>query len=615
MGHSSVRGEGTRDGVPHARKARDTGWDDGLDTAGQADGRSGGQGAAGTDDGSDGGTGRGAGAGSGTGRRAARRAEGDAPDEEDDGGPGGRSAPGRRGAGGGRRRAGGRPRRRARSGKRRVLRWVASVVSLLILATAGAGYLYIEHLNGNIRSGDRSGGDSGVQKAAPDASGNTPLNILLIGADGRNSKENLALGGAKDTVGDKPRGDVQMLLHVSADRKSAAVVSIPRDTRVDIPACKDAETGEEFPPTNRIITESLQRGGPGCTLTTWEKLTGVYIDHWMMVDFAGVVRMADAVGGVPVCVKDNVWDRPTAQVKGGSGLKLRKGETYIKGEQALAWLRTRHAFFNDQGRAKAQHMYMNAMLRQLKQQNAFTDTGRIMDLAEAGTKALQVSDELGRVQDLFDLAMELKDVPVNRITMTTLPTVEDHQNRAHLLPAQKPAQQIWKMLREDIPFDANGGPDTSKKPSTAPKDPGPPAAAPASLAVTVVNGTGVDGQYAVKGRAGSIKDVLRGKGFTQAEASQTAAPKAETLLAYPESAGAQGKADALSVAKALGLPTGAVRPAGDVDGLTLTIGGDWREGDTFPKQDSPKAGDLPPEAENSNGAKAECMDVYKPYRW
>ncbi|MEV5447182.1 hypothetical protein AB0N23_32305, partial [Streptomyces sp. NPDC052644] len=66
MGHSSVRGEGTRDGVPHARSARDTGWDDSLDTAGQADARSGGHGAAGAHDGTDGGTGRGAGAASGT---------------------------------------------------------------------------------------------------------------------------------------------------------------------------------------------------------------------------------------------------------------------------------------------------------------------------------------------------------------------------------------------------------------------------------------------------------------------------------------------------------------------------------------------------------------------
>ncbi|GAA4917025.1 LCP family protein [Streptomyces coeruleoprunus] len=591
MGHSSVRGEGTQEGAPDSpavRDARELGWDDSLDAVGTA----GDGGPAGTEEGAATGV---------PAQRSGSRAEA-------------RAAARAAGAGGGRRR--GSTRRRARSGKRKVFRWVASVLSLLILATALAGYLYIEHLNGNIRSGGRSGGDSGVRKAEPNAAGNTPLNILLIGADGRNSKENLALGGAKDTVGDKPRGDVQMLLHVSADRKSAAVVSIPRDTRVDIPKCQDPKTNETFPATNRIITESLQRGGPGCTLTTWETLTGVYIDYWMMVDFAGVVKMADAVGGVKVCVKQNVWDRPTAQVKGGSGLKLTKGDHYIKGEDALKWLRTRHAFYNDQGRAKAQHMYMNSMLRQLKQQNAFTDTGRIMDLAEAGTKALQVSEEIASVQKLFDLAMELKDVPTERITMTTVMTDEDPQNSAHLVLNKSAADKVWRMLREDVAFDDKGGPPTAQAKKPAAKESGPPAAAPGTLALTVLNGTGGGGEFAVKGRAKGIAEVLVGKGFTRTNSSQAAAQATETVLAYPKSAGAQGKADALSVAKAVGLPAGAVRPSAEVTELTLTVGADWREGDTFPKQQAPKAGELPEGSEVSNGADdKDCMDVYKPYRW
>lgn len=114
---------------------------------------------------------------------------------------------------------------------------MASVLSLLILGTAAAGYFYIEHLNGNIRSGNRAGGDSGVKKAAPNALGNTPLNILLIGSDSRSDPENVALGGGKDLRDQQPLADVQKLLHVSADRKHAAIVSIPRDTVVRIPEC------------------------------------------------------------------------------------------------------------------------------------------------------------------------------------------------------------------------------------------------------------------------------------------------------------------------------------------------------------------------------------------
>ncbi|MEU9981933.1 LCP family protein [Streptomyces sp. NPDC050856] len=595
MGQSSVRGEGTRNRVPRARKrGRD---DSPHDEGGSGDGGPSDAGAAGGPD---------AAPRPGTARAQARPGTGRA-----GGGPGRRRRSTPAGATGGRRPA---P-RAAKGGRRRVLRWSAAVLSLLILGTAGAGYLYYQHLNGNIRSGERSGGDSGVRKAAPNAAGNTPLNILLIGSDSRNTAANLELGGSRDSVGSKPRADVQMLLHVSADRRNASVISIPRDTRVTIPECRDPKTGETFRSTTTIIiNETLARGGPGCTLTTWESLTGVYIDHWMMVDFAGVVKMADAVGGVPVCVNQGVWDRPTAMVKGGSGLKLRAGTTEVRGEDALKWLRTRHAFANDQGRARAQHMYMNSLLRKLKEQNAFTDTGRIMDLAEAGTKALEVSAELGTVKDLFDLAMELKDVPTNRITMTTLPTDEYSGNRNHLVPVERDAARLWKMLREDVAFDSNGKPaDAARKP--APRATGPAAAAPGSLIVTVVNGTGGNGEGSVKGRAAAVVEFLQSRGFTRATAAQAAAPATDTVLAYPKAGGARSKADALSVAKVLGVPNASVRASGEVAGLTLTVGADWREGVTYPKAQTPRAGDLPENADALNATDKSCMDVYAPYRW
>ncbi|MGW6454968.1 LCP family protein [Streptomyces sp. NPDC055078] len=530
------------------------------------------------------------------------------------------------GSGSGSRRPGASRRRgkRGKRGKRRILRWIAISLAVLVLGTAGAAYLYIQHLNGNIRSGKRSSGDSGVEKAKPNAAGQTPLNILIIGSDSRNTDANLALGGSRDTVGSKPRADVQMLLHVSADRESASVISIPRDTRVNIPECRDAKTGQTAPAVNTIINESLARGGPGCTLTTWEKLTGIYIDHWMMVDFAGVVKMADAVGGVEVCVKHNVHDRPTRLVKGGSGLKLKKGPNTIRGKQALQWLRTRHAFYNDQGRAKAQHMYMNSMMRELKSQNAFTDTGRIMDLAEAGTKALQVSEELGSVNRLFDLAMELKNVPTNRITMSTLPTAEYPGNRNQLVAVDQEADRLWQMLRDDIPFDKNGKNDKGgkggrpggdeKKPAAGPK--GPAAAAPDTLGLVVVNGTAGNNEGPVPGRAGAVTDTLHTKGFTRAETSRNVNPLKESRLAYPEDGGPQARADALSVATAVGLPTTAVRPSADVDRLTLTVGADWRTGTLYPKKAPPTAGDLPDSANAINGSDSKaCMDVYEPYRW
>ncbi|MFJ4854741.1 MULTISPECIES: LCP family protein [unclassified Streptomyces] len=569
MGRSSTPGEGTR---PRVRHAGQLGWDDGLYEDGKDQ--------APIPDGSGDEAGSGRSAGGGGGDRAA--------------GPGGRR---------------GRPRRAGRTKKRRILRWIAFSLAFVILGTGAAGYLWYEHLNGKIRKGARSAGNSAAKKTAPNAAGQTPLNILMIGSDSRNSAENLKLGGSKESVGGTPLADVQMLLHVSADRKNASVVSIPRDTRVDIPACKNPDTGEKYAATNGIINETL-RGGPGCTLDTWEKLTGVYIDHWMMVDFAGVVDMADAVGGAWVCVKQNVNDVPKPGVPGGSHLRLTAGKHKIKGEDALKWLRTRHAFASDIGRSQAQHMYLNSVLRELKSQDAFTDSGRLVNLAETAVGSLQVSDEIGTVKKLFDLGMQLKNVPLDKMNMLTMPRIQDPEDPdAHVLPKPGAAEKLWALIRDDESLDPKDRAKAKKKTPAGPK-----AAAPASLGVTVVNGTSGDGQAPTQGRAAEVQNLLKAKGFTEAGTSPDPASARTTEVAYPKSSGAQGRSDALSLAKALSMPTSAVKESPDGSGLTLTVGSDWRTGSTFPKAAADDSDPLE-DTESVNGAKSdECMDVYWPYR-
>ncbi|GGY66486.1 transcriptional regulator [Streptomyces geysiriensis] len=537
------------------------------------------------------------------------------------------------GPGGGTRSGGSRTGTRRAGRGHRALRWSATVLAVLILGTAGAGYLYYEHLNGNIEKGERSSGDSKADRPEPNAAGQTPLNILLVGSDSRASDANVALGGGRNHRDNPPLGDVQMLIHLAADRKSASVVSIPRDTRVDIPACTDPKTGEKYPATNAIINESLGRGGAGCTLATWEKLTGVYIDHWMTIDFAGVVSMADAVGGVEVCVNQNVWDRPLPAVPGGSGLKMTAGRHKVEGEQALQWLRTRHAWGSDLLRARAQHMYMNSMIRTLKSQNVFTDTGRLMGLAEAATKSLTVSEEIGTVKKLYDLGMQLKTVPTDRITMTTMPTVEDPQDGNHLLPAGEDAERMWAMLRDDVSYDDKGGKggkgdrggeDTGKgsgseggggEGSAAAREGRQDRAAPdAEIGVLVRNATRSATLGPVGGRATEVARALTRQGFVKAATDTSAAVAEErTVVRYPS---AETAGDARRVAEALGIPASSVRKSADVSGITLVVGADWRSGTSYPEQSKPEAGDLPEGSDALNGSDSgTCMDVYKPYRW
>jgi LCP family protein required for cell wall assembly len=403
-----------------------------------------------------------------------------------------------------------------------------------------------------------------------------------------------------------------MLVHVSADRSNMTVISIPRDTRVTIPKCTDPKDDHVYPKTFGAINESLARGGPGCTLATWQNLTKVYIDHWMMIDFAGVVRMADAIGGVDVCVNQNVWDRPLPKAPGGSGLKMTTGTHNIKGVQALQWLRTRHAWGSDLLRARAQHMYLNSMIRTLKSQNVFTDTGRLMNLAEAATKSLQVSEEIGSVKKLYDLGMQLKSVPTDRITSVTMPNVQDSQNRDHVVPDGANADKLWEMLRDDVALDKNGKASSGGKKTARPTK--APSAPDDEIGVLVQNATATSTLGPVSGRAGTLAQELVQKGFSQASKDATAGLSEDrTVVRYP-SADLEG--DAQRIAKSLGIPMSSVKKSTDVSGVTLVVGADWREGTTYPKRPEAKAGDMPGNVDAINGSDTgQCMEVYWVYRW
>ncbi|WP_373563753.1 LCP family protein [Streptomyces sp. st77] len=538
--------------------------------------------------------------GSGTGGGSRDVEGGDAPAS-------GRRAEGhRRGGSAGAR---GRSTRRApKSGKRRVLRWSASVLAVLILGTGGAGYLYYERLNNNIKKEDLTLGDKQMADHKANAAGQTPLNILLIGSDARDSEANQKLGGAKETFGATPLADVQMLLHLSADRSNLSVISMPRDTMLKMPKCT-APDGKVYPASTRDVqtNESLGRGGPGCTVATWYELTGIRIDHFMMIDFAGVVSMADAIGGVPVCVDANIHSR-SADGK-GSGLKLEEGTTSIKGEQALQWLRTRYGFEDntDLGRAKAQHQYMNSMVRQLRKGTKLTDPAKLMNLAEAATEALTVDKGLDTVKKLYDLAEEFKKVPTKRITMSTMPNVYGTGvNSGRVYPKAGDAEQLFRMVRDDVPLD---GKASKRKKPEEPKDPSAPVG---EIAVSVRNGTATDALGPASGRAGEVADQLKNAGFGRTSVdSGNVTGVARTGILYP-SADLEG--DAQAVAKALGVPLSQVKRSTDVSGISLAVGADWREDGAYPVSKGTEKTPDSAGALNGDDEKA-CMKVNPNYTW
>ncbi|MFC9298639.1 LCP family protein [Streptomyces sp. NPDC057011] len=563
-------------------------------------------------------------------RHSSVRGEGATAQSAGDISGGGAAAPGtvpppRGGSRAARRAAGGRPTRR---GRRRVLRWVSSVLSLLILGTAGAGYLYYRHLNGSIKTDPLNLGETRLGGSKPNAFGQTPLNILLIGSDARNDEANQALGGASDTFDGPPLADVQMLLHVSADRSNMSVVSMPRDTLLMMPKCTEP-SGKVHPASKGLVqtNESLQRGGPGCTVAAWTELTKIPIDHFMMIDFKGVVSMADAIGGVPVCVEQNVHSR-TRDGK-GSGLKLEKGTTKIQGEQALQWLRTRYGFEDgtDIGRTHAQHQYMSSLAREFRKNAKLTNPVKMNSLAQAAIEAMVVDPGLNKIDKLYDLSMELKKVPPGRITMTTMPWVYSTREEGRVEPEAGAAEAVFRMVREDIPLDGKGSgaptdgaspsPGVSATPTAPPSPAAPttaPASAPAKIAVSVRNATGgKDGAQAkAKLRATDVATLLIGKGFAKATADTQTGAEDTTVVRYATDGQA---ADAAVVATALGLPASSVQKSDEVPGITLFVGKDWRTGDApTPAPPAPTA--LPTSAHALNGDnEGACMAIQPGFTW
>lgn len=489
-------------------------------------------------------------------------------------------------------------RARPRTRGRRALRVFGIVAACLLLVTGGAAAWFYEHLNGNIRS-VLLGGGGGSEKA--DAFGRTPINILVIGSDSRASKADCALGGACGNG--RPTGlnaDVEMVVHISADRSNATVMSIPRDTMVHVPACAGGDTGTSTAGYYGMVNSALTYGA-ACQVTTVHQLTGITIDHFVMLDFAGVVRMSDAVGGVSVCVDNDVYDTY-------SHLKLAKGAHTLQGVAALEFVRSRHGFGDgsDLGRTVTQHLFLGALIRKFKSAGTLTDPTKVYALADAATKALTVDTGLASVSRLVGLAADLSKVPSKHITFATMQTMADPAdvNRRVIAPA---AGSLFAAITDDRSLSGPSSASAGKKKESASAVSSAAAVPAGQVAVRVENGTGASG------RASVIASELTAKGFSPATTYGNApAQTATTTLTY----GPGQRGEAATVAKALGLPASHLSQ-GTADGLTLVIGTDWPSGGAYPGgASSSSPGDTHAavaDASAQSASESKCAKV-SPYR-
>ncbi|MGW4811333.1 LCP family protein [Kitasatospora cineracea] len=481
---------------------------------------------------------------------------------------------------------------------RRIALWTtAGTVSLTVLA---GGLLYYR-LNGNLSTF----GSDGLSKERPaaasaDAEGRTPVNLLLIGSDSR-AGSNKDLGGGQDGGA---RSDTAILLHVYADHRHAVGVSIPRDSLVEVPPCMlPNKTWTKDQPSamfnSAFSVGDTDQGNPACTQNTVEKLTGLRIDHTMVVNFQGFADMTTAVGGVDVCLPKAVYEGDLNPNLGHRGKELfKQGHQTISGQAALDYVRIRHGLGDgsDIGRTKRQQAFLSSLIKQVKAKGM--DPTTLLPLADAATKALTVDEGLGSAGKLVDFAMSLKNVDLHDIKFLTVPWRYQGERVALLHPD---ADQLWAALKADRTLD---GQDTAPSPAAA--DPSP--AAPTTTAPAKVDGAGV--RVAVyngtetAGLTTRAAQALEESGFTvTGRANASSRTHRSTLVEY--GAGEKAKAE-----KVAALFPGAVLQAGGQAGISLTLGADYATGGGTTAAPPVPTGPLPTSVSQARSADEDaCADL------
>lgn len=379
------------------------------------------------------------------------------------------------------------------------LRGVALVVTaVLAFGVAGAASAYTR-LQGNIKSADVTSllGDRPTQAPVNpnDPNAGKAVNILLIGSDVR-SGDNGTIGGVVSGM----RSDTTIVLHISADRSRIEAVSIPRDSLVKIPACQrsdgtssKAQTGM-FNSAFSIGAESGQvSDAAACTQKTVEQTTGVFIDHYVVIDFAGFITMINALGGVPICVPNDM-DSPDA------GLKVSAGFQTLDGPTALAYARARKGAGlgdgSDTGRIVRQQKLLAATVKEVRSKNLLTDIPELVRFLNAATSSITADPGLASIPSMSGLAFSVKDTrDIHFMTIPFGPAPSD-PNR---VVWTKAADAIWANIAKDVPMlstgtataEATTAPSATTAPgtTTAPKPGATTSAAPTPAATMQTDGT------------------------------------------------------------------------------------------------------------------------------
>ncbi|MFI8195607.1 LCP family protein [Streptomyces sp. NPDC085942] len=321
-----------------------------------------------------------------------------------------------------------------------VAAWAAAGV--VVAGGAGLGYAYFA-LDGNLSSIDI---DAELGADRPDDVDDGSQDILVLGSDSR-SGDNGEYGRDEGAA----RSDTAMVVHLAKGHTSASVVSIPRDTLIERPACASDTTGGRAPAAHRaMFNTAYEVGGPACAVKTVESMSGIRMDHYLEVDFTGFKELVDRLGGVEITTKTSIDDPK-------SHLDLEPGTHTLNGEESLGLVRTRKSVGDgsDLGRIQLQQAFVKALMDRTKSVGLLSSPKKLYGLANAATKALTTDSGLGSVKKLTGFANGLKGLNAKNVHMVTLPVEYDRADPNRVLPQEEAGRQVWAALKRDRPIPAS----------------------------------------------------------------------------------------------------------------------------------------------------------------
>lgn len=285
------------------------------------------------------------------------------------------------------------PARPARNWRRRITVGLLTLVVVLLVTAVGTYFWADSKLNREV--------DLSKVEDRPEAGKGT--NYLIVGSDSRKGlsdedKERLHTG---DAGGDTRRTDTMMILHVGEN--GSTMVSLPRDSYVTIPPFTGSETGNRYPATQNKLNAAFSQDGPGLLVRTVEYNTGLKIDHYAEIGFAGFANIVDALGGVEMCLDKPIKDK-------NSGADFEAGCQTLDGAASLAFVRQRYQEAEgDLGRTKNQQRFLAELASQAATPSTVLNPFTLYPTMGAGLDALIVDKEMS-LWNLAEMFWSMKDV-------------------------------------------------------------------------------------------------------------------------------------------------------------------------------------------------------------